>query len=102
MAARHHTFTRIYSGKITRMKITIYTTQTCPFCHAAKDLLVQKKQDFDEIDVSGDPQGRARMTERADGRTSVPQIFFDDTHIGGCDDLYDLERNGQLDKLINS
>jgi glutaredoxin 3 len=81
-------------------EITIYTTATCPYCRRAKDLLRRKNLEFTEISVDGDPQGRMRMMERADGRTSVPQIFFDDMHIGGCDDLYELDHGGKLDILL--
>lgn len=80
--------------------VTIYTTSTCPYCHAAKQLLRGKDVAFEEISVDGDSEGRARMTERAGGRTSVPQIFIGATHIGGCDDLHDLERAGKLDALL--
>ena len=81
-------------------KVTIYTTQTCPYCHAAKDLLLQKNITFEEIDVSGNPDLRGQMSKKADGRTSVPQIFFNEEHIGGCDDLYALEDQGQLDSRL--
>ena len=81
-------------------KIYIYTTKTCPFCHAAKDLLEKKNTAYEEIDVTGNTALRNEMSNKAKGRTSVPQIFFDDQHIGGCDDLYALESNGQLEKLI--
>ena len=80
--------------------VTIYTTRFCPYCSAAKDLLTRKSVAFGEIDVSGDPKGRAAMTERAGGRTSVPQIFIGERHVGGCDDLYDLDASGQLDPLL--
>ncbi|MCK0198457.1 glutaredoxin 3 [Ancylobacter sp. 6x-1] len=80
--------------------VEIYTTSSCPYCHAAKDLLRRKKVDFAETDVTGDPAGRAAMTRRANGRTSVPQIFIDGHHVGGCDDLYALERAGELDPLL--
>ncbi|MGE3148876.1 MAG: glutaredoxin 3 [Pseudorhodoplanes sp.] len=80
--------------------VEIYTTQYCPYCGWAKDLLRKKNVDFKEIDVSGNPQERAKMTARADGRTSVPQIFIDATHVGGCDDLYALEEAGKLDPLL--
>ena len=81
-------------------KIEIYTTQICPFCHAAKDLLQQKGASYDEIDVMRTPGARDTMTKRADGGKTVPQIFIDGTHIGGCDDLYALEQKGALDALI--
>jgi glutaredoxin 3 len=80
--------------------ITIYTTRFCPYCSSAKDLLARKKVAFDEIDVTGDPAGRRAMTARAGGRTTVPQIFIGDRHVGGCDDLYDLDAAGQLDALL--
>ncbi|WEF23797.1 glutaredoxin 3 [Paracoccus sp. S3-43] len=80
--------------------ITIYTTRTCPFCHRAKALLREKNAHYDEIDVGADPQIRARMTQRANGRRTVPQIFIGDRHVGGCDDLFDLERQGKLDGLL--
>lgn len=82
--------------------IVIYTTPTCPYCIAAKQLLRQKGVAFEEISVAGDSQGRARMSARAGGRRTVPQIFLDGRHIGGCDDLYALERDGRLDALLAS
>ena len=81
------------------MTIEIYTTPTCPFCHAAKDLLRAKSVSFEEI-VVVDPDKRAAMSSRADGRTSVPQIFINGIHIGGCDDLYMLEETGKLHTLL--
>jgi glutaredoxin 3 len=81
-------------------RIVIYTTSTCPYCLAAKALLEKKKTAFEEIRVDGDRAGRARMTELAGGRTSVPQIFIDGRHIGGCDDLYQLDSEGGLDPLL--
>ena len=80
--------------------VIIYTTRFCPYCSAAKDLLKTKAIAFDEIDVTGDPKGRAAMTRRAGGRTSVPQIFVGELHVGGCDDLYDLDTSGKLDPLL--
>lgn len=82
--------------------ITLYTTRFCPFCFAAKRLLNQKGLEFDEIDVSGDPETRAVMIQRAGGRRTVPQIFVGDTHVGGFDDLNALEREGKLDPLLNA
>ena len=81
------------------MKIEIYTTPTCPFCHAAKDLLRSKSLSFKEI-VVVDPGRRAAMTARVHGLTSVPQIFINRAHIGGYDDLYVLEESGKLDTLL--
>lgn len=80
--------------------ITIYTTRTCSFCYAAKSLLSKKGARFDEIDVSADPAERQRMMIRANGRRSVPQIFIGETHVGGSEDLYELERRGGLDPLL--
>ena len=81
------------------MTIEIYTTPTCPFCHAAKDLLRAKMVSFEEIVVI-DQDKRAAMSARADGRTSVPQIFINGTHVGGCDDLFMLEESGELNALL--
>jgi glutaredoxin 3 len=80
--------------------IVIYTTRTCPYCIAAKRLLDQKRESFVEVSVDGDPAARAKMAERAGGARTVPQIFIDGRHIGGCDDLYRLERAGKLDPLL--
>jgi glutaredoxin 3 len=81
-------------------RIEIYTTPTCPYCVAAKRLLTQKGATFEEISVAGDPAGRRVMSERANGRTTVPQIFIDGRHIGGCDDLHALDGEGRLDPLL--
>ena len=83
-------------------KIEIYTTTTCPYCHAAKSLLQQKKVAFNEINVTGDQAAREKMTIRANGVRTVPQIFINDEHIGGCDDLYALDHQNKLDTLLNS
>ncbi|HMK90988.1 MAG TPA: glutaredoxin 3 [Methylocystis sp.] len=83
-------------------KIVIYTTATCPYCLAAKRLLISKQAPFEEIKVDGDRSMRARMSDFAGGRTSVPQIFIDGRHVGGCDDLYELERQGRLDALLQT
>ena len=80
--------------------VTIYTTPTCPYCHAAKALLQQKSVSFTEIDVSADPSLRDAMTARANGQRTVPQIFINNMHIGGCDDLYALDRQAKLDALL--
>lgn len=80
--------------------ITIYTKFACPYCDAAKDLLRQKNADFEEISVDGDWSAQEKMSVRANGRWTVPQIFIGETHVGGCDDLYDLERAGRLDPLL--
>lgn len=80
--------------------ITIYTTATCPYCRRAKALLREKKLAFTEIAVDGDPERRREMTAKAHGRVTVPQIFFDGVHIGDCDELHELARNGKLDMLV--
>jgi glutaredoxin 3 len=80
--------------------IEIYTWQSCPFCIRAKALLKSKGVEFTEYSIDGDEQARSTMAKRGDGRRSVPQIFIDDAHIGGCDDLYDLDAGGKLDALL--
>ncbi len=82
-------------------KVEIYTWQSCPFCIRAKALLDRKGVSYEEYPIDGDQEARLKMTKRAGGRRSVPQIFIDDQGIGGCDDLYNLEREQQLDKLLN-
>ena len=79
--------------------VEIYTTPYCPYCQWAKELLRKKSVVFTEIDVS-DRELRSTMTARANGRTTVPQIFIGAIHVGGCDDLYALEDAGKLDPLL--
>ncbi|MBM3488074.1 MAG: glutaredoxin 3 [Alphaproteobacteria bacterium] len=81
-------------------EVVIYSSLWCPYCARAKKLLAQKGVAFDEIDVDADPERRREMTTRAKGRTSVPQIFIGATHVGGCDDLYALEKAGKLDPML--
>jgi len=81
-------------------KVEIYTTRYCPYCISAKALLTRKNVQFIEIDVSGDPAGRAKMIDRANGRMTVPQIFVGEVHVGGSDDLHELEHAGKLDPLL--
>ncbi len=83
-------------------KVQIYSTMLCPFCYRAKKLLESKGVTFDEVDVMFQPGRRAEMRERSGGRTSVPQIFIDDTHVGGCDELYALDAAGKLDPLLRT
>ncbi|MFM9864986.1 MAG: glutaredoxin 3 [Micropepsaceae bacterium] len=85
----------------TTAAIVVYATLLCPFCHRAKALLRKKGVNFTEIDVGMDMEKRAEMTERAHGRHTVPQIFVGDKHVGGCDDLYELEDSGKLDSLLS-
>ncbi len=82
------------------MTVEIYTTRTCPFCIRAKQLLDQKGVNYNEIDVGTDPSLRSSMTQRANGKRTVPQIFVGSTHVGGCDDLYAMDRAGKLDPLL--
>jgi glutaredoxin 3 len=81
-------------------RVEIYTTPTCGYCAAAKRLLAAKGAAYDEIDVSRDPGLRAAMVDRAGGRRTVPQVFIDGRHIGGCDDLYELDGRGGLAPLL--
>ncbi len=80
--------------------IVVYTTATCPYCIRAKALLHARGLDFAEIAVDGDPAAREAMMLRAGGRRTVPQIFFGETHIGGCDDLHALDARGELETAL--
>jgi glutaredoxin 3 len=80
--------------------VEIYTRDYCYYCRAAKDLLDRKGVLFKEIDISGKPEVRAEMVRRANGRSTVPQIFIGTMHLGGCDDLHALEASGRLDALL--
>lgn len=82
--------------------IVIYTKSTCGYCAAAKSLLENKAVAFREISVDGDHAGQRAMATRAHGRSTVPQIFINEQHIGGCDDLYALDAAGGLDPLLAS
>lgn len=81
-------------------QVEIYSTPICPYCIRAKRLLMQKGVSFTDIDVMAKPELRDEMTRRAGGRTSVPQIFIDGRHVGGCDDLHALDEKGGLDPLL--
>ena len=81
-------------------KIEIYTWQYCPFCIKAKNLLNKKNIQFTEYKIDGDEAAREEMSVRAGGRRSLPQIFINDEGIGGCDDLYELEKENKLDNLL--
>ena len=80
--------------------VEIYTTRYCPYCVSAKALLKRKGVAFTEIDLAGNWERRDEMIQRANGRTTVPQIFIGAVHVGGCDDLHALERAGKLDPLL--
>ena len=81
-------------------KVEIYTWKFCPFCIRAKALLNEKGVNFTEYSIDGDNDARTKMSERAGGSRTVPQIFINEKSIGGCDDLYELERNNKLNELI--
>ncbi len=81
-------------------EVVMYSTSWCPYCTRARLLLKEKGVPFTEIDIEREPGRRAEMIERAGGRTSVPQIFAGDRHLGGCDDIHALEAQGRLDALL--
>lgn len=80
--------------------VEIYTAPLCGFCTAAKRLLSSKGVSFSEVDLGRQPARRSEMMDRASGRHTVPQIFIGQTHVGGCDELFALERAGKLDALL--
>ena len=80
-------------------KIIIYTKEICPYCVRAKALLQRKGAQFEEIKITDDAT-KEEMIKKSGGRMTVPQIFIGDFHVGGCDDLYALENQGKLDKLL--
>ena len=81
--------------------VTIYSTRVCAYCMRAKALLTAKQVPYTEIMVDSEPGKRAEMELKSGGRRTVPQIFIGDRHVGGFDDLYALERKGELDLLLN-
>jgi glutaredoxin 3 len=81
-------------------RVEIYSSDFCGYCHRAKSLLRSKGVAFEDHDVTMDPKGREAMVTRAGGKRSVPQIFIDDVHIGGCDDLHALDAAGKLDPML--
>jgi len=83
-------------------RVELYTKGTCPYCARARKLLDDKGVSYEEYEISMDTQKRAEMMQRANGRSTVPQIFIDGRHIGGSDDLAQLEREGQLDSMLAS
>ncbi|EAQ07501.1 glutaredoxin 3 [Yoonia vestfoldensis] len=82
--------------------IEIYTKPTCGFCHMAKRVLTAKGVSFTEVNITAQPEKRAEMIQRAKGGSTVPQIFIGGKHIGGCDDLMALDRQGKLDGLLSA
>ena len=87
---------------MTAARVLMYCTAACPFCHAAERLLVQKGARIEKVRVDLEPARRAEMTQKSGGRRTVPQIWIGARHIGGCDDLYDLDRLGGLDPLLKA
>ena len=83
-----------------KANVEIYTWQTCPYCIRAKLLLWWKGVNFTEYKIDGNNEAREKMAQRANGRRSVPQIFINDRHIGGCDDIHALDAKGELDPLL--
>jgi glutaredoxin 3 len=81
-------------------RVEIYTTMFCPYCYRAKSLLANKGVDYVEYDVGGSAEARRKMSDRAEGRHTVPQIFISGEGIGGSDELAELERTGKLDHLL--
>jgi glutaredoxin 3 len=84
---------------VTQPAVTVYVSDWCPYCQRAKGLLAEKNVEFSEINIEDDAKLREEMIERSNRRT-VPQIFIGDKHVGGCDDLFELDRSGELDRLI--
>ena len=80
--------------------VLMYCTAACPFCQSAEQLLLKKGARIDKVRVDLEPARRAEMTQKSGGRRTVPQIWIDSRHVGGCDDLYALEREGRLDPLL--
>ncbi|MEQ1719214.1 MAG: glutaredoxin 3 [Hyphomicrobium sp.] len=81
-------------------KVTVYTAGHCCYCHMAKELLKRKGAAFEEVDVTGKNDLREALRQKSGGRSTVPQIWIGDTHVGGCDDLLSLDRAGKLDALL--
>ena len=80
--------------------VTVYTTKVCPYCTRAKQLLKSKNVEFEEVDISNDPELRMQVVEKSGGRRTVPQIFINDKPIGGFDDMAALDKSGELDTLL--
>ena len=83
-----------------KAKVEIYTWDNCPYCQRAIELFDSKGIIYTRYRIDGDEDAREKMAKRADGKKSVPQVFIDDRHIGGCDDTYALDEKGELDKLL--
>ena len=85
---------------VTLANIEIFTKPWCPYCRRAKSFLDKKGTSFNEIDIQAEPERRDEMIQRADGGHTVPQIFIDGIHVGGCDDLHELDSQGRLDGML--
>jgi glutaredoxin 3 len=83
-------------------KVLMYCTAACPFCQAAERLLVEKGVAIEKVRVDLQPERRVEMTRKSGGRRTVPQIWIGERHVGGCDDLYELDRKGELDPLLKA
>ena len=83
-------------------KVVIYSSTVCPYCVKAKKLLETKGVDYKELNIDENPDFIDESVKRSGGRTTVPQVFIDDVHVGGCDELYDLDRENKLDPLLES
>ena len=83
-------------------QVEIYTWSTCPYCSRAKDLLDRKKVDYVEYNLDGDDAGRAKMIERTGGHRTLPQIYIQGKHVGGCDDLHALDAAGKLEPMLKA
>jgi glutaredoxin 3 len=84
------------------VQVEIYTTKVCPYCVKAKRLLDAKDVDYVEHDMTGNDEARMELLKKSNGMRTVPQIFINGQHIGGCDNLYELEDKGELDKLLSA
>jgi glutaredoxin 3 len=82
-------------------RIEMYVKAFCPYCYRAEKLLESKGVEYETYELNS-PDLRQEMIQRANGRTTVPQIFIDDRHVGGCDDLYALDREGKLEQLLKA
>lgn len=83
-------------------RVVIYTADLCPYCHMAKQLLHAKGVVFEEVDVTGKSSLRQDMQKKAGGRSTVPQIWIGEVHVGGCDELHGLDRSGKLDTMLST
>ena len=85
---------------MSKPRVLMYATAACPFCQSAERLLVEKGAAIEKVRVDLEPSRRAEMTQKSGGRRTVPQIWIGERHVGGCDDLHALERQGELDPLL--